>query len=92
MGTTTGATIQGCFNITSNTLTGTFEDPGVGVQLGINTRVRFNSEHRLPGMSGTGAANAATFLNTSNPGAGGKIFTQGNGVPGYQSGAACTTP
>ena len=91
MGTTTGATIQGCFNISSNTVTGTYEDPGVG-QLGIHTRVRFLSEHRLPGMSGTGAANAMTFLNTSNPGAGGKIFSEGNGVPGYQSGAACVTP
>ena len=92
IGTTTGAAIVGCFNISSNTVTGTFEDPGVGTQLGIHTRVRFLSEHRLPGMSGTGAANALTFLTASNPGAAGKIFSEGNGVPGYQSGAACTTP
>jgi hypothetical protein len=92
IGTTGGATIVGCFSITGNTVTGTFEDPGVGTQLGINTRVRFLAEHRLPGMTGTGTANALTFLTTNNPGAAGKIFTQGNGVPGYQSGAACITP
>jgi hypothetical protein len=92
IGTTTGAAIGGCFSISSNTLSGTFWDPGVGTQLGIHTRVRFSSEHRLPGMSGTGAANAVTFLGTSNPSAVGKIFSEGNGVPGYQSGAACTTP
>ena len=92
IGTTTGAAIGGCFSISSNTVSGTLFDPGVGTQLGIHTRVRFLSEHRLPGMCGTGTANAATFLNTSNPLAGGKIFAEGNGVPGYQSGAACTTP
>ena len=93
IGTTAGAAIGGCFSITGNTVSGTFEDPGVGTQLGIHTRVRFLSEHRLPGMSGTGAANAVTFLGSSNPSAVGKIFCRGQAAsPGYQSGAACTTP
>ena len=52
IGTTTGAAIGGCFSITGNTVSGTFEDPGVGSQLGIHTRVRFLSEHRLPADGG----------------------------------------
>jgi len=92
IGTTAGANVFGCFNISGNSITGTYQDPGVGTQFGIHTRVRFLSEHRLPGMTGTGAANAVTFLTTQNPGAAGKIFSEGAGVPGYQSGAACTTP
>jgi hypothetical protein len=92
VGITAGATILGCFNITGNTITGTYANPGPG-ELGIHTRVRFLSEHRLPGMSGTGAANAKLFLASQNPGiSSAKIFSEGNGVPGYQSGAACTTP
>jgi Bacterial Ig domain/Calx-beta domain len=91
IGTTAGANVEGCFVISGNTVTGTY-DSSPGTQLGIHTRVRFVSEHRLPGMSGTGTANALTFLTAQNPGASGKIFTEGNGVPGYQSGAACTTP
>ena len=41
IGITAGAAIVGCFNITGNTVTGTYEDPGVGTQFRIHTRVRF---------------------------------------------------
>ena len=91
IGTTASSAVFGCFNISGNSVTGTYDNPGPG-ELGIHTRVRFLSEHRLPGMSGTGTANAQTFLTSQNPGAAGKIFVEGTGVPGYQSGAACVTP
>ena len=47
--------VDGCINMTGNTVSGTFEDPGVG-QLGIVTNVRFASHHRLPGYLGSATA------------------------------------
>jgi hypothetical protein len=99
MGTTAGSNVQGCLGITGNTVTGTYEDPGVGVQLRIVTNVRFSSVHRLPGYSGSatsvgapsGGAQTAVFLNTNNTVAG-NVFTQLGGSGTYPGGAACVTP
>ena len=98
MGASAGANVQGCLGITGNSITGTYEDPGVGVQLRIVTNVRFSSVHRLPGYAGsatsvgdpaTGAT--AAFLNTNNT-AGGQVFTQVGGSGTSPGGAACVTP
>jgi hypothetical protein len=94
IGTTAGSTVAGCLGITSNAVTGTYEDPGVGVQLGIVTNVRFSATHRLPGYGGSSTdTNAvASFISTSNSGAGGKVFSQRGGSGSYPGGAACSTP
>ncbi|MEO8669973.1 MAG: tandem-95 repeat protein [Tahibacter sp.] len=95
IGTTAGANVLGCLNLNSNTITGTYEDPGVGTQFGIVTNVRFNATHKLPGYAGAAnvPASAATFISTSNPGAGAKVFSQYSApAPGYTGGGACTTP
>ena len=102
MGTTANANVQGCLSIggaggLANTITGTYEDPGAGVQFGIVTNVRFLSHHRMPGYAGSptdvGAPPAATavFLNNQNA-VGGKVFTQRGGSGDYPGGAACTQP
>jgi hypothetical protein len=102
IGTTAGANIDACLGITGNTISGTYENPGVGAQLGIVTNVRFLSHHRLPGYGGSGTAvggagNAVTdFISANNtfPSnvAGGKVFTQRGGSGDYPGGAACSTP
>jgi len=95
IGTTAGATVAGCFGITGNTVSGTFEDPGVGTQFGIHTRVRFTATHRLPGYGGAADDDTAVaaFISGNNPGAGGKVFSESPaGSNGYPGGAACTTP
>jgi len=81
----------------SNTISGTFEDPGVGTQLGIVTNVRFTATHRLPGYGGSatavgGPGNAVTDFIIGNNTTGGKVFTQKGGSGSYPGGAACTTP
>jgi hypothetical protein len=85
----------GCFNITGNTITGAYTDPGVGTQFGIHTRVRNNGTHKLPGY--LGGANddtaAANYIKANNPGAGGKVYCESPAVgTAYAGGGACTTP
>ncbi|MEO8135995.1 MAG: Ig-like domain-containing protein, partial [Betaproteobacteria bacterium] len=97
MGTTAGANIDGCINMTGNTVSGTFEDPGVGTQFGIVTNVRFLSFHRLPGYGGSptavgGPGNAVTDFIIANNTTAGKVFTQAGGSGTYPGGAACATP
>jgi hypothetical protein len=97
-GTTTGANVDGCLDITGNTINGIYEDPGVGTQFGIVTNVRFLSTHRLPGYGGSASAvggpgNAVTDFIIGNNTTGGKVFTQkGATAPGYLGAAACVTP
>jgi Bacterial Ig domain/Calx-beta domain len=97
IGTTTGANVDGCLGISSNSITGTFNDPGVGTQFGINTRVRFLSVHRLPGYVGSatavgGPGNAVTDFIIGNNSAGNKVFTQLSNSGTYPGGAACSGP
>jgi len=96
IGTSTGANVEGCLGITGNTVTGTYEDPGVGTEFGINTRVRFLSTHRLPGYVGAGTGvggpgNDVTDFIIGNNSAGNKVFTQRTTAV-YTGGAACTDP
>jgi hypothetical protein len=97
VGTSAGATVDGCFGLTGNTINGTYEDPGVGTQLGIVTNVRFLSHHRLPGYGGSatavgGPGNAVTDFIIGNNTTGSKVFTQRGGTGDYPGGAACVTP
>lgn len=99
VGNTNTNNVNGCFGITGNTVTGTFEDPGVGTEFGIFTSVRgTNSHHRLPGYLGSttavgGPGNAVTDFIIGNNSAGNKVFTQRVSSTGdYPGGAACTDP
>jgi hypothetical protein len=95
IGTTAGATIAGCFGITNNAFAGTFEDPGVGTQLRIHTRVRFTATHRLPGYGGApdNDTAVAAFISGNNPGAAGGVFAESPAGSGaYPGGGGCTTP
>jgi len=98
-GNTNTNNVNGCFGITGNTVTGTYEDPGVGTEFGIFTSVRgTNSHHRLPGYLGSttavgGPGNAVTDFIIGNNSAGSKVFTQRVSSTGdYPGGAACTDP
>ena len=96
IGTTTGANVDGCLGITSNSVTGTYDNP-VGTEFGIATRVRFLSVHRLPGYVGSatavgGPGNAVTDFIIGNNSAGNKVFTQLGNSGTYPGGAPCTDP
>lgn len=93
IGTTASANVDGCIAMTGNNISGTYEDPGVGVQLGIVTNVRFNSFFRLPGYAGssTDTSAVAAFIVANNT-TGGKVFAQRGGSGTYPGGAACVTP
>ncbi len=93
MGTTAGSTMQGCLGISGNTISGTWQDPGVGTQFGIVTNVRFNAVHRLPGYGGAAnnTAAVAAFLSGANTVAN-KVFAQLSNPGTYPGGAACATP
>ncbi len=97
IGTTTGANVDGCVGLTGNTVSGAFEDPGVGTPFGIHTRVRFNSFHRLPGYAGSatavgGPGTAIADFIIGNNTTGGMVFTQLSQSGTYPGGPACVTP